>query len=60
VSTHLLDRGADLRALGCGRVGYHLVRPDGHIAAHGHRGDLVRLAAELDTAFGPVTRCPAG
>ncbi len=60
VSTHLLDRGADLRALGCGRVSYHLVRPDGHIAAHGHRGDLVRLAAELDTAFGPVTRSPAG
>ncbi|MGW6445742.1 FAD-dependent monooxygenase [Lentzea sp. NPDC055074] len=34
-------------ATGCGRPGYHLVRPDGHIAAHGHENDLGRLEQEL-------------
>ena len=38
-------------AIGCRRAGYHLVRPDGHVAAHGHRRDLERLATELTTAF---------
>jgi hypothetical protein len=41
-------------ALGCGRSGYYLVRPDGHIAAHGHERDLDRLESELDNAFGPA------
>ena len=31
----------------CRRPGYHLVRPDDHIAAHGHECDLHRLATEL-------------
>ncbi|WP_082526817.1 FAD-dependent monooxygenase [Kitasatospora sp. MBT63] len=37
----------------CGRPGYHLVRPDGHVQAHGHGGDLDRLEDELHTLFGP-------
>ncbi|MFC5723604.1 FAD-dependent oxidoreductase [Streptomyces gamaensis] len=32
---------------GCRSAGYYLVRPDGHIAAHGHQGDLGRLDSEL-------------
>jgi 3-(3-hydroxy-phenyl)propionate hydroxylase len=36
---------------GCARTGYYLVRPDGHIAAHGHTGDLDRLARELDAVL---------
>jgi 3-(3-hydroxy-phenyl)propionate hydroxylase len=48
VRTVRLPRAATLSATGCGRAGYHLVRPDGHIAAHGHLDDLDRLAAELD------------
>lgn len=35
----------------CGRAGYYLFRPDGHIAAHGHVGDLPRLNAELSANF---------
>ncbi|MFB8127420.1 FAD-dependent monooxygenase [Streptomyces bacillaris] len=31
----------------CTTPGYHLIRPDGHIAAHGHLADLDRLEAEL-------------
>ncbi|WP_371539482.1 FAD-dependent monooxygenase [Streptomyces sp. NBC_00466] len=38
---------------GCGRPGYYLVRPDGHIAAHGHERDLNRLEAELGSALLP-------
>jgi 2-polyprenyl-6-methoxyphenol hydroxylase-like FAD-dependent oxidoreductase len=40
--------------LGCQEAGYYLVRPDGHIAAHGHRADLDRLRWELDQALVPV------
>lgn len=40
---------------GCGRPGYYLVRPDGHIAAHGHERDLNRLETELGTALLPRT-----
>ncbi|OLZ61297.1 monooxygenase [Streptomyces sp. IMTB 2501] len=36
----------------CGRAGYFLVRPDGHIQAHGHAGDLERLEDELAHLFG--------
>ncbi|MEO3754417.1 FAD-dependent monooxygenase [Streptomyces sp. B6B3] len=39
-------------ATGCGQQGYYLVRPDGHIAAHGHTGDLARLRAELTAVLG--------
>jgi 3-(3-hydroxy-phenyl)propionate hydroxylase len=49
------DAGAEL---GCHRAGYHLVRPDGHIAAHGHAADLDRLAAELGLALGPAVADP--
>ncbi|WP_328316231.1 FAD-dependent monooxygenase [Streptomyces sp. NBC_00388] len=38
---------------GCGRPGYYLVRPDGHVAAHGHARDLNRLEAELGAALLP-------
>ncbi|CAL9373572.1 FAD-dependent monooxygenase [Streptomyces sp. enrichment culture] len=38
-------------ATGCRRPGYHLLRPDGHIAAHGHEEDLNRLERELDTVL---------
>lgn len=48
VRTVRLPRAAALSATGCGRGGYHLVRPDGHIAAHGHLDDLEHLAAELE------------
>jgi len=40
--------------LGCQQAGYYLVRPDGHIAAHGHRGDLDRLRHELDQVLLPT------
>ncbi len=42
-------------ATGCRHQGYYLLRPDGHIAAHGHDGDLDRLHAELTWWLGPVT-----
>ncbi|GAB3547208.1 2-polyprenyl-6-methoxyphenol hydroxylase-like FAD-dependent oxidoreductase [Actinopolyspora lacussalsi] len=35
----------------CVRAGYHLIRPDGHIAAHGHTDDLDSLRSELDLVF---------
>jgi 3-(3-hydroxy-phenyl)propionate hydroxylase len=38
---------------GCRRPGHYLVRPDGHIAAHGHAADLGRLEAELRAALVP-------
>ncbi|WP_110946098.1 FAD-dependent monooxygenase [Streptomyces avicenniae] len=40
------------RVTGCGRQGYYLVRPDGHVAAHGHAGDAERLRAELTAVLG--------
>ncbi|HZG06870.1 MAG TPA: FAD-dependent monooxygenase [Streptomyces sp.] len=40
----------------CGRPGYHLIRPDGHIAAHGHAADLDRLETELALALTPGVR----
>ncbi|MEU1201416.1 FAD-dependent monooxygenase [Streptomyces sp. NPDC005813] len=46
------ERAAPLT--GCRRAGYHLIRPDGHVAAHGHAGDLDRLRTELAVAFTPV------
>ncbi|HEX6967871.1 MAG TPA: FAD-dependent monooxygenase [Micromonosporaceae bacterium] len=41
-------------ALNCRHPGYYLIRPDGHVAAHGHERDLGRLAAELDLALAPA------
>ncbi|WDV51785.1 FAD-dependent monooxygenase [Streptomyces coeruleorubidus] len=40
----------------CRRPGYYLIRPDGHIAAHGHAGDLDRLEAELGFQLIPGAR----
>ncbi|MFI5619687.1 FAD-dependent monooxygenase [Streptomyces sp. NPDC051567] len=37
---------------GCRAPGYYLVRPDGHIAAHGHTRDLGLLETELRLSFG--------
>ncbi|MGW1200360.1 FAD-dependent monooxygenase [Streptomyces sp. NPDC002536] len=45
-----LPKSADA-ATGCGKEGYYLVRPDGHIAAHGHKNDLNRLETELGTVL---------
>ncbi|WP_407561795.1 FAD-dependent monooxygenase [Streptomyces sp. 184] len=50
----------ELRAAGaCARPGFHLVRPDGHVAAHGHAGDLERLRAELAAVLLPRAGAPA-
>jgi 3-(3-hydroxy-phenyl)propionate hydroxylase len=48
--------GAARRATGCPATGYYLVRPDGHIQAHGHAGDLDRLRAELTRVLRPADR----
>ncbi|MDT0306692.1 FAD-dependent monooxygenase [Streptomyces sp. DSM 44917] len=51
------------RLTGCAREGYYLIRPDGHIAAHGHLGDLPRLRKELTTVLGeprPLANPAAG
>ncbi|MFF7729216.1 FAD-dependent monooxygenase [Streptomyces sp. NPDC008001] len=37
----------------CRRPGYYLIRPDGHIAAHGHSHDLPHLTQELTHATTP-------
>ncbi|MFE9170547.1 FAD-dependent monooxygenase [Streptomyces kebangsaanensis] len=41
-------------ATGCAEPGFHLVRPDGHIAAHGHAEDLPHLTAELTRVLHPA------
>jgi 2-polyprenyl-6-methoxyphenol hydroxylase-like FAD-dependent oxidoreductase len=51
-----LTRGDAAAYLGCTRDGYHLVRPDGHIAAHGHDTDLNRLETELGHVLRPAAR----
>nr|WP_281364884.1 FAD-dependent monooxygenase [Streptomyces typhae] len=38
---------------GCATTGFYLVRPDGHIAAHGHAEDLERLRTELGRVLLP-------
>ncbi len=40
----------------CRRPGCYLIRVDGHIAAHGHAGDLDRLEAELGLQLIPGAR----
>ncbi|TDC74304.1 FAD-dependent monooxygenase [Streptomyces hainanensis] len=47
-----LPVAAARRHTGCGKQGYYLVRPDGHIAAHGHTGDVDRLRTELTALLG--------
>ncbi|MFJ9059961.1 FAD-dependent monooxygenase [Streptomyces sp. NPDC102409] len=54
VRTVSLAAGSVRRATGCRHQGYYLVRPDGHIAAHGHGGDLGRLHTELAWWLGPA------
>lgn len=46
-----LPRGSVSPNTLCRRPGYYLIRPDGHIAAHGHQSDLNRLEAELSTVL---------
>ncbi|WP_369235460.1 FAD-dependent monooxygenase [Streptomyces sp. R21] len=55
VRTVHLSAGSARSETGCRQQGYYLVRPDGHIAAHGHQGDLALLRAELTEWLGPVT-----
>ncbi|HEY5832482.1 FAD-dependent monooxygenase [Streptomyces sp.] len=52
-----LDAGS-ARVTGCGRPGYYLIRPDGHIAAHGHARDLNRLETEVRHVLTPAGRPP--
>ncbi len=47
-----LPVGAARPVTGCGQQGYYLVRPDGHIAAHGHAGDVARLRVEMTAVLG--------
>ncbi|MEU3253463.1 FAD-dependent monooxygenase [Streptomyces sp. NPDC006997] len=54
-----LPGGTAAAAVGCRRPGYHLVRPDGHIAAHGHEEDLGRLEQELGAVLTLGKRGPA-
>ncbi|MEW1907612.1 FAD-dependent monooxygenase [Kitasatospora sp. NPDC085895] len=56
VRTARVPLPAAARHTGCHRPGYYLVRPDGHIAAHGHARDLDRLSAELTAQLGPAAR----
>ncbi|MHB9864546.1 FAD-dependent oxidoreductase [Streptomyces sp. YIM S03343] len=49
--TVVLRRRESAFATGCHRAGYWLVRPDGHVAAHGHKTDLARLETELKTVL---------
>jgi 2-polyprenyl-6-methoxyphenol hydroxylase-like FAD-dependent oxidoreductase len=44
----VLGSSAARRVTGCAATGYYLVRPDGHIQAHGHAEDLGRLRTELE------------
>ena len=46
-----LGDDAATAATGCRRTGYFMVRPDGHVAAHGHHDDLARLGTELAATF---------
>ena len=57
VRVAFLGSGVARRATGCAATGYYLVRPDGHIQAHGHAEDLGRLRTELEPVF---RRTPAG
>ncbi|MFI6579463.1 hypothetical protein ACIBFB_27070, partial [Nocardiopsis sp. NPDC050513] len=42
----------------CPAPGYHLIRPDGYVAAHGHGADRVRLRAELTAHLGAPAKDP--
>jgi 2-polyprenyl-6-methoxyphenol hydroxylase-like FAD-dependent oxidoreductase len=53
VSVVRLGPGEGRAVSGCRRSGYYLVRPDGHVAAHGHAEDLGRLEAELAAVLVP-------
>ncbi|MFD3683393.1 FAD-dependent monooxygenase [Nocardiopsis sp. NPDC058631] len=45
----------------CSAPGYHLIRPDGYVAAHGHARDHARLRVELAAHLGARgRRGPAG
>ncbi|MFF5444593.1 FAD-dependent monooxygenase [Streptomyces sp. NPDC012888] len=48
-----ISRNELLRRGGCRQAHYYLVRPDGHIAAHGHEQDLDRLESELREVLVP-------
>jgi 3-(3-hydroxy-phenyl)propionate hydroxylase len=48
-----LDPAEAGSALGCRSTGFYLIRPDGHLAAHGHQHDLDRLLTELNIALTP-------
>ncbi|MEU7278988.1 FAD-dependent monooxygenase [Streptomyces sp. NPDC045431] len=47
-----LAAGPAARLTGCRHQGYYLIRPDGHVAAHGHSRDLDRLREELTAHLG--------
>ncbi|MCN9244991.1 FAD-dependent monooxygenase [Streptomyces sp. RY43-2] len=49
--TVVLRRREGAAATGCRSGGFWLVRPDGHVAAHGHEDDLSHLETELKTVL---------
>ncbi|MDT0345807.1 FAD-dependent oxidoreductase [Streptomyces litchfieldiae] len=51
---HVRLRRSEAAVTGCLAPGFYLIRPDGHIAAHGHEADVRHLGAELERVLTPT------